>query len=319
MNFRILKMARIAAAMGVTLGVAAAAQAQSFPTKGIQFTMGFGPGSGIDSNSRLFAPYLSKQLGVPVTIINQPGGGSVPWANGLARAKPDGYTIGIVGFPLLQNNSVLSKVNYDPLKDFTYLGVLTVDPAVLADGGNSDIKSLSDLIDAAKKEGSRTSVGATGKGSVDYLVALSIERATGAKFGIVNFDSTNEGIVATMGGSLSAMPMTVSAVLPYVQSGQLRVLAAGDKDAIPELPGTKTFSDYGVKLLAPGSIRAFLAPAGLPADVKAKLAGAIKAAMNDPEFEQKAAASGLKLVYMSPEEEEATSISLVKAAQENLK
>lgn len=308
----------VCVAAGLVLN-AAAADAQSFPTKGIQFTLGFGPGSGIDSNARLFAPYLEKQLGVPVTIINQPGGGAVPWANGLARAEPDGYTIGMVGFPLLQNNSVLSKVNYDPLKDFTYLGVLTVDPAVLATGANSPIKTLGDLIEDAKKEGSRASIGATGKGSVDYLVALSIERASGAKFGIVNFDSTNEGIVATMGGSLSAMPMTVSAVLPYVQSGQLRVLAAGDTEAIPELSDAKTFQDYGVKLLAPGSIRAFLAPANLPPDVKGKLVNSIKAAMDDPEFKQKAAASGLKLVYMSPEEEQATSESLIKAAQENLK
>lgn len=304
----------------LSLGLAGGvATAQDYPTKGLQFTLGFGPGSGIDSNARLLAPYIEKQLGVGVTVVNQPGGGAVPWANGLARATPDGYTFGMVGFPLLQNNSVLSEVNYDPTKDFSFLGVLTVDPAVLAVGADSPFKTLGDLIDAAKAEGSRISIGATGKGSVDYLIALSIARATGAKFGIVNFDSTNEGIVAAMGGSLSAMPMTVSAVLPYVKSGQLRVLAAGQDAPVAELGNPPTFKDGGVTLLAAGSIRALLAPAGLPEAVHTKLVAAIKAAMEDPEFKQKAADAGLRIVYMTPAEEEALSASLVKAAQENLK
>src|SRR3546814_583308 len=123
------------AALGLGLGlfaITADGHAQEFPSESIKLTMGFGPGSGIDANARMLAPYLEESLGVPITIINQPGGGSVPWANDLARAEPDGYTIGMIGFPLLQNNFVLSDVDYDPTEDYTYLGVLTLDPAVLA-------------------------------------------------------------------------------------------------------------------------------------------------------------------------------------------
>lgn len=313
----------IAAGLAVAGGASLAAApgfAQDFPARGIEFTIGFGPGSGIDSNARLLAPYLEKALGQSVTVINQPGGGAVPWANGLAAAVPDGYTIGMIGFPLLQNNSVLSEVDYDPLTDFTFLGVLTLDPAVLAVSADSEFQTLQDLVDAAKAEGSRVSIGATGRGSVDYLIALSIERATGgaANFGIVNFDSTNEGIVAAMGGSLSAMPMTVSAVLPYVESGQLRALAAGSDETVAELPGVPSFKEAGVELLAPGSFRAFLAPAGLPDDVRTRLVDSIRAAIEDPEFQQKAEDAGLRIVYMTPEEEEALSNSLVEAAQQYL-
>jgi tripartite-type tricarboxylate transporter receptor subunit TctC len=241
----------------------------------------------------------------------------VPWANRLARTAPDGYTIGAVGFPLLQNNAVLNEVDYDPAKDFSYIGVLTLDPAVLAVSAGSPYKTIGDLVGAAKA-GQTVSIGATGKGSVDYLIALSIERASGAHFGIVNFDSTNEGVVAALGGSLSAMGMTVSSVLPYIKSGQLRALAAGDDDKI-EGVDAPTFKDAGIALLARGSARAFLAPAGLPADVQTKLAQGFKAAIDDPEFRQKAADAGLSINYMTPDEEKALSLSLTKAAEENLK
>lgn len=297
-------------------GFAAPAAAQEFPAKGIEFTLGFGPGSGIDSNARLLAPYLEKALGVSVTVINQPGGGAVPWANRLARATPDGYTMGMVGFPLLQNNSVLSKVDYDPTKDFSYLGVLTLDPAVLAVSANSPYKTIGDVT-AAAKGGERISFGATGKGSVDYLVALSIQKATGEKFGIVNFDSTNEGVVAVLGGSLTAMPMTASSVKPYLDSGQLRALAAGATDKVTGIEAP-TFKESNIDLLVGGSYRAFLAPAGLPEDIHVKLVAAIKTAMDDPEFKQKAADAGLPLVYMTPDEEKALSESLVESAKANL-
>lgn len=293
------------------------AMAQDFPSRPIELTLGFGPGSGLDANARLLAPYLQKALGQPVTVINQPGGGAVPWANGLARATPDGYTIGMVGFPLLQNNSVLSQVEYDPSTDFTYLGVLTTDPAVLAVGANSPYQTVQDLIDAARS-GTRISIGATGRGSVDYLIALSIQRAAGdVEFGIVNFDSTNEGIVAALGGSLSAMPMTASAALSYVQSGQMRALAAGDEAPIEGL-NAPSFTEAGVDLLVDGSSRAFLAPANLPDDVKQKLGDAIKTAIDDPEFRQQAATAGLAIVYRTPDETAELSASLLEAGRQNL-
>src|SRR5690606_23022320 len=114
-------------------------------------------------------------------------------------------------------------------------------------------------------------------------------------------DSTNEGIVAALGGSLSAMPMTASAALPYVQSGQMRALAAGEDSPVEGL-NAPSFAEAGVDLLVGGSSRAFLAPANLPEDVKKKLADAIKTAIDDPEFRQKAADAGLPIVYRTPEE-----------------
>src|SRR3546814_13445886 len=98
----------------------------------------------------------------------------------------------MIGFPLLQNNFVLSDVDYDPTEDYTYLGVLTLDPAVLAVSADSEFETITDLVEAAKS-GERISIGATGKGSVDLLIALSLAQATGVDFGIVNFHSTNEG------------------------------------------------------------------------------------------------------------------------------
>lgn len=297
--------------------VAAPAMAQEdFPSRPIDLTIGFGAGGGLDSNVRMLAPYLGEALGQPVTVINQPGGGSVPWANRLARTEPDGYTIGAVGFPLLQNNSVLVDVDYDPATDFTFLGLLTRDPAVLAVAADSPYQTVSDLITAAQ-EGERIAIGATGVGSVDYMIALSVQRAAegDVDFGIVNFDSTNEGVVATLGGSIDAMPLTASSALPYVESGQMRALAAGDDEPIEGLDAP-TFTEAGVDLLVDGSYRAVLAPADLPDNVRQTLVEGLKEAIDNPEFRAAAAEAGLPVVYMPPDELKALSDEMLANASE---
>lgn len=290
----------------------------SYPEDGIDLTLGFGPGSGIDANARMLAPYIEDALGVPVTVVNQEGGGAVPWANELARTEPDGYTFGMIGFPLFQNNTVLSEVDYDPATDFTYLGVLTVDPAVIAVAPDSEYETLGDLIAAGEANPREVAIGATGVGSVDYMIALSMQGASEAEFGIVNFDSTTDGVTAMLSGNLDAMPMTVSSVLPFVEGGQVRVLAAGADESIEQLPDVPTFAEEGVELLVEGSTRAFLAPAGLEPDVKDALAAGIREAIENPEFQAKAEEAGLLIVYMTPEETEALSAELVDAARENL-
>src|SRR3546814_5785505 len=100
----------------------------------------------------------------------------------------------MIGFPLLQNNFVLSAVDYDPTENYTYLGVLTLDPAVLAVSADSEFETISDLVEAAKS-GERISIGAPGKGSVDLLIAMSIEQSPGVDLGIVNFYSTHAGVI----------------------------------------------------------------------------------------------------------------------------
>ena len=202
------------AAKPTTAPAAAAKPATDFPTKGIQLIVGFDPGSGSDTTMRAFAPFLQKALGQPVTVINQGGaGGALSWAT-IAKGPTDGYTIGYVPMPSMQNAAVSTKVEYDPLTSFAWLGNVAYDPVALAVKADGPYKTLDDLVAAAKKNPGKVSIGATGRASIDYTIGLGIEKSKDVKFNIVNFDGGAAGVTAVIGGNLDAMGMNASNTLP---------------------------------------------------------------------------------------------------------
>jgi tripartite-type tricarboxylate transporter receptor subunit TctC len=279
-----------------------AAPAAKYPSRGIEIIVGFEPGSGSDSTTRAFMPFVSKILGQPITIINQPGAGGVLGWNATAKVKADGYTLGYSPMPSIFNLAAMAKVNYDPINDFAWLGQICLDPVALTVKADGPYKTLDEFIAAAKKAPGKVTIGATGKGSIDYTIGMGIENDKKVKFNIVNFDGTPQGVTAVLGDNLSAMGMNGSTALPYVKAGQLRVLAVGGDKPFPGFPDVPTFKSQGVNLFAQGVYRGFMVPKGVPADIYKTLVAAIKTASDDPEWKAQAAKMGLPLLYVSPEE-----------------
>lgn len=298
---------------------AAGSADSSYPNKGIELIVGFDPGSGSDATSRAISPFLAKYLKQNVTVVNRPGAGGVISFAQLAREKPDGYTIGIVPMPSVFNSFVTTKVEYDPLKDFSYLAMVANDPVTIAVKADSPYKTVTDLIDAAKKSPERISIGATGKVSTDYTIALSLEKASGAKFAIVNVDGTPAGIAAVLGGNMDAMGMNASGLVSYVKAGQLRALAVGGDKRFADLPDAPTFKEAGVSLLVHGNYRPYAAPKAIPDNVKASLANAFKSSVEDSEFVAQAKKMSLPLEYMTPDQVTTLAENLLAAAKEYLK
>ena len=295
-----------------------AAAGSKFPSKGVEIIVGFDPGSGSDTTTRAFVPFLQKALGQTVTVINQGGaGGALSWGN-IAKAKPDGYTIGYLPMPSMQNAAVLSKVEYDPLNSFDYLGMIAYDPVALAVKAGGPYKTLDDFIAAAQKDPGKVSIGATGKSSNDYTIGLSIQKAKNVKFNIVNFDGTPAGITAVMGDNLAAMGMNASNVLPYEKSGQLKTLAVGGDSRFPQLPDTPTFKEKGIALYVQGVYRGFMVPKGVPKDVYDTLVKAVKTASDDPEWKAAADKIALPLMYIPPDQTATLAKQLNDAAKEYL-
>jgi tripartite-type tricarboxylate transporter receptor subunit TctC len=304
---------RLFVILGATLLLAASAATQptsaqaaqiatKYPTKGIVVIVGYEPGSGSDTTTRAFMPFVSKILGQPITILNQPGaGGALSW-NTLARAKPDGYTLGFAGLPSIFNAAVLAKVEYDPLNSFVWLGVIVHDPVALTVKAGGRYKTLDDFVAAARKNPGKVTIGATGRGSIDHTIGLSIEKAKGVKFNIVNFDGTPQGVTAVLGENLDAMGMNANASMPYEKAGQLKTLAVGGDKPFPGLPNAPTFKSLGVDLYAQAVYRSYIVPKGVPADIYDALVKAFKAASDDPQWKAQAEKMGLPLLYVSPKE-----------------
>ena len=286
-----------------------------YPAKGIEMIVGFEPGSGSDTTTRAFMPFVSKVLGQPITILNLPGAGGVLGWNATAKAKTDGYTLGYSPMPSLFNLAVLAKVNYDPLNSFAWLGQIALDPVALTVKADGPYKTLNEFIAAAKKAPGKVTIGATGKSSIDHTIGLGIEKAKGVKFNIVNFDGTPQGITAVLGENLSAMGMNASTSLPYVKAGQLRTLAVGGDKPFPGLPDVPTFKSQGIDLYAQGVYRGFMVPKGVPAGVYNTLVGAVKAASQDPQWKAQAEKMGLPLLYIPPEETAVLARQLNEAAK----
>jgi len=297
-------MKRIVAIVAILLVCAAVATAADFPAKGKSITMilGTSAGGSTDVGARILAAALEKDLaatGTRIQVENKPGAGWQIGLTALARSKPDGYTIGFTILPQTITNYLdpERKAVFER-KSFQPLGMQVVDPGVIAVKATSPYKTLKDVIDAAKANPNKLKASATGILSDDHLAVLQLQKLTGAKFAIVQFDGSAKAITALLGGHTDVYFGNVGDTFPQARAGEVRVLAVMDDDETKFLPGKTSFSQ-GIKLESSSS-RGLSAPADTPKEIVDFLAGAIKKAIADPEHMKKMDEQGLTVRYMDP-------------------
>ena len=290
----------LAATMLVGLPLAPAL-AQDYPSKPVELYVNYGAGGGTDLSFRAFGQLLQDALGTPVAVVNKPGGGGVIGATALAKAKPDGYTIGNMNLPALDASYATDALPIDPRKAFVPLGIVMFDPAVVAVASNSKFKSIKDLVEHLKANPSGATYAATGKVSTDGLTALAIEKAGNVKFRIVSFDGGKEAITAALGGHVDVVGLTISEALPFLKDGSLRLLGIGGDSRNPDAPDVPTFTEQGMPLSINGSSRGFIMPVGAPDSVVQKLRAVIKKVAESDAYAAKAKQMGLQPVYVAPD------------------
>lgn len=279
----------------------APAVAQNYPSKPVELYVNYGAGGGTDLSFRAFGQLLQEALGTPVAVVNKPGGGGVIGATALAKAKPDGYTIGNMNLPALDASFATDALPIDPRKAFVPLGIVMFDPAVVAVAANSRFKNIGDLVAHLKANPSGATYAATGKVSTDGLTALAIEKAGNVKFRIVSFDGGKEAITAALGGHVDVVGLTISEALPYLKDGSLRLLGIGGDGRNPDAPDVPTFKEQGMPLNINGSSRGFIMPVGAPDAVVQKLRETIKKVAESEAYAAKAKQMGLQPVYVAPD------------------
>ena len=265
-----------------------------YPNRAVTLIVAYGPG-GTDTTARVLASGLEKQLGQPVTVQNVVGGGGWSGWGQLANAKPDGYTIGYINVPNMFTGYLDPKLKRkENLESFTPIMNHVTDSCVWIVSADSQFKTLKDLIDYAKANPSKITIANHGVGGDDDLGRMQVEKATGAKFSVIQNTGTSDSLTQLLGKHVDVVGANVSEVLSLQKEGKIRVLGIENDKASEFLPNVKTFKEQGVDVVMFAG-RGIAAPAGTPADVIAKLSVALQKTINDPAHQAKAKELGLAL------------------------
>lgn len=253
----------------------------AYPEKKIEVIVPSTAGGGTDTMARLFAKFAEEKLGQTMVVVNKPGAGGQIGFEAIARAKPDGYTIGCIYTPHFAAHVAAGRAKYT-LDDFWVMGNLVTDPGILVVPANSPYQTLQDFITAAGSE--RLTAGTSGPGGDDDFARLSLEEAFDVTLSPVPAKGSSDAKAAVLGGHVNASFMNVSQVEAQVKAGDLRALAVLTKERVAELPDVPTVLELTGKEVLSDSSRGFAAPAGIPEEAKAKLTEVFEAVVKDPAF-----------------------------------
>jgi tripartite-type tricarboxylate transporter receptor subunit TctC len=294
-------MGMAAAALLMSTLTAAWAQGK-YPNQTIKVVVPLGPGSATDALARLLAESLRTELKADVIVENKAGAGGVIGGGYVARAKPDGYTIGVFHSSVLSTAVATSpNVTYNPHKDFTPLGNAANNPWVLGVAASSPFKSLEDLIAAAKKEPGKYNCGIIGVGSHSHFNLELLKQASGADISRIPYSSGTGAIIAgLLGGHIDSASMVWAGLSEHVRTGKIRILAASSP--LKGFPDVPTFASKGYPQASLEVGNAVVGPAGMPKEVTDVLVPAIKHAIADPKNVAIMEKLGFRVLYQPPQQ-----------------
>lgn len=283
----------------------AAPKAPAWPEKGKTLTIIVpNPAGGTnDLTSRIMAPFLEKELGISVNIVNKSGAATQTGITELALSKPDGYTIGNTALP-----GTLT-VYLDPdrkaafaKKDLAPIANHNVDAGAIGVKADSPFKTLKDLVDAAKKDPKGLKAATDGLMGSDHMATLQFEKVAGVDFTLVHFDGGAPASTALAGGHVDLRVGKVGSLLSMVKSGQVRILGVMDKKKSALVPDAETLETQGYKGYYWYNATGFSAPAATPKEVIDILSAAIKKTLDNEDQKKKLDELALVPMYMNPDD-----------------
>ncbi|MBC7435383.1 MAG: tripartite tricarboxylate transporter substrate binding protein [Bdellovibrionales bacterium] len=281
-----------------------AVHAQDYPSKPIKFVVGYAAGGPTDVIARILGVEMGNFLGQPVLVENRAGANGNIGTESVARSAPDGYTL-IVNTLSHNVNPLLNAaiVKYDPVKDFTPVGLAVILPQVLVVAHEAPYQTLDDLIKAAKATPGKVSYGSAGAGGSAHLAAELLALKSRAKMTHIPFKGNAPALTEVMSGRVSFMFYPMIGVSSFVNEKKLRILGVTTAARHPDYPAVPTMAEAGYKGFEAyvGPV-GFLAPAGTPASAVQKLSIALRAALAKPEVREKLRGLGAVVVGSSADE-----------------
>jgi tripartite-type tricarboxylate transporter receptor subunit TctC len=272
------------------------------PTKPVRMIVGFPPGGATDLVARMIQPKMSSGLGKPVIIDNRPGANGVISNELIARAEPDGHTIGFGHIGTLVISPTIQKVPYDVHKDFAPLGLVVSLQNIIIVNPTLPAKSLKEYIALAKTKPGQMLYASSGSGSPGHLAAVLLESMTGIQMTHVPYKGGGPAITDLIAGHVPSFFAVISTGVPQVRSGKVRAIAvtgARRAEAVPDVP---TVAEAGVKGYAATNWYGMLAPAGTPPTIVERHNRELVAALKASDVVQQLKDQGIDAAPSSPAE-----------------
>jgi len=278
------------------------AAAEEWPTRTVRIIVPFGAGATPDTIARLVADRLQQKLGQSFIVENKPGASGMTGTDAVAKAEPDGYTIGIsIGGPLAINTLLFSKMPYDPRKELALITALTTQPSVLAVPAGLGVSNVAELIDLLKKNPGKYNFGSIGTGSLSHLAMEAIAQKSGTQVVHLPYGSSPQVMQSLIRGDVQMAVMPAISVTPHAASGAVKILAVSTAKRSPFLPDVPTLKESGIDVEA-DAWNGLIAPAGTPQPILDKIQREVVEAIQSSELKAKFAAQLMEPIGDTPAE-----------------
>ena len=298
--FRHLFLAVCAGAAALAPGLVAA---QAFPTKPLKIVVPFAAGGSADAMARILAQGMTTQLGQPVTVENRGGAGGIIGIDAVAKAAPDGYTLGLgnaTGMSAAQ--FMTDKMPFDSERDLALLTLVVRVPEVLVANAKLGFNTTANLVAYAKANPGKLNYGSAGASSIIRLAVELFKVEAGVDIVHVPYKGIGPAVVDLLAGQVQVTIADVPAVLQHIRSGALKPLAITSAKRVPMLPDVPTSAEVGYAKVLSDNWYGLIAPSGTPPEVQKRLHAAAVAALQDPQIAQQFLAQGALPAPGSPEE-----------------
>jgi tripartite-type tricarboxylate transporter receptor subunit TctC len=289
----------VAAAVAILLS-AFCAHAQEWPAKAVRIIVPFAAGATPDIVARLIAERLQEQLGQTFIVENKPGASGNAGTDAVAKAAPDGLTIGVsIGGPLAVNTLLFAHLPYDPRKDLALITLLATQPSALAVNASLGVNNVPELIELIRRNPGKYNFGSIGTGSLSHLAMEAIALKSGTRLVHVPYPSSPQAVTALMRNEVQMVCLPAISITPQLAGGAIKMLAVSTAKRSALLPSTPTLKEAGIDVEA-DAWSGLVAPAGIGDATIARIGRLVAEALTFPEIRDKLAAQLMEPVPDTP-------------------
>jgi tripartite-type tricarboxylate transporter receptor subunit TctC len=299
-KFLVPKLAIVLALSLQLLPVAAQSQA-SYPNRPVTLVVPVPPGGILDAVARMVMPSMAQTLGQPVVIDNKAGAGGNIAASYVAKSTPDGYNL-LVGYSMFHvgNPSMYPNLSWDPLRDFTPIGMLVVSPHVMAVHPSVPVKSLREFVDLARANPGKLNYATSGNGSVPHVGVELFKQQNNIFITHIPYRGAGPAMLDVVAGNVQMTVATPPSLAGFVQSGKMRPLAVAASKRLALMPDVPTAAEAGFPGFELEAWVALFAPMGTPPAAVQKLTESVKTALESANVRKSAETAGVEIRYMPP-------------------
>ena len=296
-----MKPARIIAALGLALTSAGVAAQDKWPAKPVRMIVPFSPGAASDVLSRIVGQRLSEMYGQQFVADNRPGAGGLIGSQLTKQALPDGYTLAMVGQPHLTNALLREPHPYEPLKDYTAIGLVAITPNIIVLGKGIEAKTVPDLIALARAKPGTLNYGSAGVGSSSHIAGALFATKAGIDFVHVPF-RVGDSRSALISGTIQFYIYPLPAIMPLIRSNTIRALAIATPKRAPSLPDVPTTAEAGFPQYQSISWFGMIGPRGLSRSFVTRINADINRVLNEPAVRENVVRQGAEPSPDTPEQ-----------------